>query len=248
MNIASTIILYVTNTIASISIALLYVLIFMAFCCFFLANFNPRMFIVRWQELSKSLFCSTIQALTLFSMFFALVLLHALGYGLFSAPFILDELLCILILIFSVIFALSKPTRFSWLWAILLFLFSSLILRSAIQIILANTRFLQLPSSESFRTAIAIGIVLSLTLVQMISMAIFEKNYFKQGIGKIIKLMVVIFISHVVTILLVDIISMHIDDYIRMHTPRTVTRSSQEVSKEIFDSVTSKKNFNGELK
>ena len=187
----------------------------------FVSQSYLRMFVIRWRELAKPLFCSIVQALTLFAMLFALVLLHALGYGLFSLPFFIDEFYCILILIFSIIFALSKPSKFSWLWAIFLFLFALPILRTAIKVLLANIHLFEL-FSLSFRSILGFGILLSLTFMQILSFAILTRNYFNQDIRKILKLFAIIFISHLLTAIIVDKISFQAQKYMGMHTPRAV--------------------------
>jgi hypothetical protein len=88
------------------------------------------------KEFIKNVFAATLISISAFWMFGAMVAAALQGYGTYSIPVLIAEAQCVLIIIFSILLLIRPVNRWTWLWALLLFLFAIPTIATAVYIMI----------------------------------------------------------------------------------------------------------------
>lgn len=191
-----------------------------------LSNF----FSMHWQDVSKAFFCSTLIMFGVVGIW-GLLILNVLGGSYISL--IIDELHCILLIIASIVFLRSKPSKLSWLWSILLLLFAWPIIKEIVRIIALNANIVN-------RTAITFVLLSIILLIQALVMMFSLRRYLKGSGSKRMQFLLLIsallLVTHECGVFLIA----KSEKWFEFYRRRVVSSGSNVEPKKMIEEITNK--------
>jgi hypothetical protein len=155
------------------------------------------------KEFIKNIFAATLISISAFWMFGVIVAAALQGWAAFSIPVLVGEAQCLLIILFSILLLIWPVNRWTWLWALLLFLFAIPTIATAVYImiyyaIFGTTQFDYTSIKDILRwTLFGMRTLLFITVIQEIALlgVIFKE---KARVKAAIKLFGILLVSNII--------------------------------------------------